>query len=237
MVVIAHNAAEMAHAQKEMVSWAEGKMRETLAIRSEVTESLATAQKNGWGTRGLKIAVKQAQQQHEFYHKMTAALRLGYVVVPNLPIDVFAIRTTSDNPRRTEEVSTWAGSRAHLQESNSPALGEGKYVSDVPSVVEDAQKRTNSSGHEITEFHSWAHAFREVVFPIKTAKAQVLDDTGRAMAEKLFDEIGIAPQGVSRAKRRVDPMVVGQIIYRPKNHRVSFLVAWWMSNLDLEIRV
>lgn len=233
MVVIAHNAAEMAHAQTELVSWAEGKMRESLAVRSEVAESLATAEKNKWGTRGLKVAIKQAQQQHEFYHKMVSALRLGYVIVPNLPIDVFAIRTTSDNPRRLE--SRWR-STTHEQKSNTPPLGEGRYVGALPNAVEDVRLIPREDGKGTMEhYRSWAESFRDVVFPIRTAKAQVMDDTGRAMAEKLFDEIGIAPQGVIRAPKKNDPMVVGQIIYRPKQHRVSFLVAWWMSNRDIEI--
>lgn len=232
MIVVAHNANEMAQAQSEIAAWADRKGAEALAMREEINESLAVAQKNRWATKGLKTGLRLAQMRHEFYRKIATASRLGYVIVPNLPIDVVAIRTAKEapNPKRNYR---WSD---HEQKSEAPPEGEGRYVSPIPTVFVDHETASDSKGNAIQKRFSWAEEFRDVEFPVRGVKPMVLDDAGRAMALKVFDEIGIAPQGAIR-RRNFDPMLIGRIVYRrgATDHNVSFLIAWWMSNRDLEI--
>lgn len=232
MIVVAHNANEMAQAQSEIAAWADRKGAEALAMREEINESLAVAQKNRWATKGLKTGLRLAQMRHEFYRKIATASRLGYVIVPNLPIDVVAIRTDKFSPRRGQQFG-WSD---HQQKSEGPPEGEGRYVSPTPEVLTDVDVQTNDAGKEVSRRFSWAEEFRDVEFPVRGVKPLVLDDAGRAMALKVFDEIGIAPQGAIR-RRNFDPMLIGRIVYRrgATDHNVSFLIAWWMSNRDLEI--
>lgn len=231
IVVIAHNAQEMAKAQSELAVWADMKAAESLVSQREIELGLSTARANKWATAPLQRAVKIARQQHEFYRKIAAASRLGYVIVPNLDVDVFAIRTTKPLPSGRSNY-TWA---THEQSSNAPAIGEGRYESSLPAVEQDDEEYTNEAGKVMTRGVSWATTFKDVAFPITAVKPQILDDTARAMAHKVFDELGLAPAG-ARKKRHYDPMVVGRVIYRPRKKVVSFLITWWLTNTDLEIR-
>jgi len=232
LVVIAHNANEMQQAQAEIQSWADGKAAAALAERDEIEAGLEVARRSKWATGALTTASRLAQKQHEFYRKIAAASRLGYVIVPNFPVDVFAIRTNKGVPVRGQNKGAWS---THEQESEGPPIGEGAYVSSLPEViVNEYNDGTNKDGSPIKRRYSWASAFKDVAFPISAVKPQVLDDTSRAMAHGVFDELGLAPEGAMR-KRRFDPMVIGRVIYKPQRRVVSFLVAWWLSSRDIEI--
>ena len=98
LVVIAHNANEMQAAQVELATWADAKMRETQTLEREAEDGLDAAVRNGWRTKPLEHSLGLLKKQREFYHKIAAAVRLGYVIVPNFPADVFAIRTTRRAP-------------------------------------------------------------------------------------------------------------------------------------------
>jgi hypothetical protein len=161
---------------------------------------------------------------------MKAALEAGYVIVPNFPIDIFAIRTKRETPIGQEKDYSWA---IHDQKSERPALGEGEYFDSKPSVVHE-EYTVNKDGKELTKHRYYPEAFLPVDFPVKLVHPQVLDATGRAMALKAFDELGILPS--RRAKG--DPMIIGQIIHKKtggKETRVSFLVAWWLTEDDLRV--
>lgn len=232
LVVIAHNVHEMAQAQANVANWAEDKARDARESELEILEGLRVAKEHKWATSALSKAATLARKQREFYHKIAAASRLGYAIVPNFPIDVFAIRTKRLSPV-AEDTPNWS---THRQSSESPPAGEGVTVSAIPSVDTEVRDDTNYKGEAIKRRFSWATAFRDVQFPLAAVKPMVLDDAGRAMAAGIFDEIGISPQGIIRSPKRHDPMVIGQVIYRPKNKVVSFLISWWMTNSDLEIR-
>ena len=77
----------------------------------------------------------------------------------------------------------------------------------------------------------WADEFQDVGFPFTMAKPQILDATGKAMARKIFDEVGILP----RRRAKGDPMVVGRIIYKGSGYdekSISFLITWFVDTKD-----
>lgn len=232
LVVIARNAPEMAVAQQGLVGWAREKMKEAAEDRREIETNLELAKKNGWRTTGLQRAVRLARKQHEFYHKIAAALGLGYVIVPNFPIDVFAIRTTKKEPKGS---TVGYGPEILEQASEGPPVGEGTYVSVDPTMSHAPVKVTCSDGSEMSRTKSWAEEFQKVMFPMVAVKPQIIEDTAAAMRHAIFDEIGIAPEG-----RQKDPMIIGRVFYRNgaawNRREVSFLISWWLTNRDLELR-
>jgi hypothetical protein len=64
-----------------------------------------------------------------------------------------------------------------------------------------------------------------VDFPLQGVMPEVLRATSRAMALKLFDQLGVVLNNGGR-----DPIVVGQLLDPKGNSRlVTFFVAWWLN--------
>lgn len=230
LTVIARNSVEMAAAQDQLKGWAANKLLEILGEKAQAEENLEIARKHKWKISGLQTSLRTIVRRFEFYQKMKAAVDEGYVIIPNFPIDVFAIRTEHAEPQN-ECISTWRSSR-RVQGSEFPPFGDGEYVSENATTDQRMVDKTNRQGEAVKEWEYYAGEFQSVTFPIKAVKPQVLDDVGRAMALKIFDEIGILP-----ARRlKVDPMVVGQIAIKKGTYderRLSFLITWWLSEEHL----
>ena len=78
----------------------------------------------------------------------------------------------------------------------------------------------------MTEY--WAKEFKDIDFPFKLAKPQIMEATAAAMALKVFDQIGCLPQF-----RAPDPIICGQIL-KPKDRQpVTFFIAWWLDTKTL----
>jgi hypothetical protein len=188
-------------------------------------ENLAIAKKSKWRTAGLAAMVKRLELRVEFYEKGIEASEAGFYMVPNMEVDVFAIRTNRVRPKRNEVVGSWPD----IQASEKPPLGEGEYVSPhatVESKILDPEdpKRLN--------WKRWAGEHQAVEFPFKLVEPAVLDATSQAMALKIFDDIGIIPFTKKTRPRAGDPMVIGRIIGPgPRWSRKMFLfvVAWFID--------
>jgi len=85
--------------------------------------------------------------------------------------------------------------------------------------------------------------FLDVEFPLLACRPAIIDATTRAMALKVFDEIGILPPDSSHtdmaAARKGDPVIVGRIVdprAKPgwaQRKRLSFLIGWFVDTKDL----
>ena len=84
----------MKEAQKGLVQWAKKRHGQAQQEEDDLKENLEIATKNKWGTGGLFRAHERAVKLTKYYEKMLAALEAGYCLVPNFPVDIFAIRTT-----------------------------------------------------------------------------------------------------------------------------------------------
>lgn len=90
----------------------------------------------------------------------------------------------------------------------------------------------DNTGTAILKEEFYAAEYAPVDFPFKAIKPQILDDVGKAMALKIFDEIGILPQ----RRVKADPMVIGQIVIKKGTYderRLSFLITWWLQESHL----
>lgn len=237
LVVIARNPAEMQVAQQKLCDWAAGQVEKSLAELREMEDSLAQARKSKWRTTGFVTNLRYARERFNYYTKVKAALDAGYVIVPNFDLDIFAIRTTKFKPKNEETSGRWG--KPHSMEfenhSDRPQLGDGEYRDPWPELTHTVETITGKDGTTHKENQAVSKDWRDVDFPYKLAKPQILTDTSKAMACMIFDKIGVTPH---RRVRNQDPMIVGQITCkgRPSQEKdISFLITWWVDHTDLEV--
>jgi hypothetical protein len=238
LMVVASNPGEMQVAQRGLVAWASRKMVSVMEECEEVDQNLATAEHNGWKTSSLKSLLSKAVRRHEYYEKVHAALVAGYVVVPNFAeIDIFAMRTRRKKPA-SRDVSRGNQFRSPTPDEftmklEKPSLGEGEYKDPEPTLRYGDTLMKNRDGDEVKRYLAWPDELQGVDFPFKAVKPRVMDDTAKAMALKIFDQIGVIP----RRRAKADPMVIGQIVYGSgyTEKAVSFLITWWLQESDLEV--
>jgi hypothetical protein len=182
--------------------------------------------------RQARLAVKRT----EYYEKLLAAVRAGYTIVPNMPVDLFAVRVIR-KPGMKRESSIYGSANISDVSPQMLAEGEGKYVSASPLQSTWTATEPDPSNVGKTREVNYAKFadFTEVAFPLQSARPMVMEATQEAMAMKLFDAMGIAPPNT----RNADPMIVGWVMdprttkeWDGQNHRrrhVSFLVAWHLD--------
>jgi hypothetical protein len=239
LFIYARNSAEMVAAQERTIKGFESKLAVEKVRKDELEENLRIAKKNKWKVSVIANNVRYAQNRVEFYEKVLAALKAGFQIIPDMDVDVFAIRT-SKGPRAnqvTSKVTTWSdGATPKDQKTDSPPVGEGENVSTTAAWDESRGSREiveNNEKKTIENVTRWAVEHGEVEFPFQLVKPQILDMTAKAMKKKIFDEFGVLP----RRRASVDPVVVGRITLkgRPEYNRksVNFMVAWFLDLKDL----
>lgn len=224
--LVARNPQEMAAAQADLAIWLQNKVASMDREISEVSTALAVAKANKWATSALANQVARGNQRKKFYEKTLLAVQLGYTIVPNFPIDVFAIRTNKESPKWQHNESQWTPQVSNEKAQLLPA-GTGRYQGETPLVYRGSNDTTDKDGKKKTVNWIETAAFADVEFPVMAARVEVMDATAQAMTAKLFDSIGICPQS-----RKGDPLIIGRIIeaHRFGAKEVSFLIAW---HLDL----
>lgn len=234
LVLVARSPDEMRAAQDGLSQWFEAKIEICRRDSADLEESLSIATLHKIPTDALRRQANLMAKRVEFYKKCKAAVDAGFCIVPNFPVDVFAIRT---DRRRPSPGFTTSWSATHKQPAPGLPAGEGEYKDPDPIILTDRQPsgRKDVAGKEIVERVTWAERFRgEIEFPISISRPEVLGEVARAMAGKVFDEIGISP---SRTVKKKDPIVVGRI-KDPRSTKenprfVTFLLAWWLNTADL----
>ncbi len=223
LCVVARYPYQMQRCQAALVTWAEQKVANEQTAADDLATAVQHARDHKWATGAMSRAHTAAVKRVEFYTKIKLALEAGYCIVPNFPVDMFAVRTKRRKPNRHD--SKWRGDVTRQTAQTLPA-GEGEYQNPtalVSSRVVDRDEKNNA----IVRY--FASGWDQLEFPFTTAKPQILEATQRAMADKFFDEIGVLP---GKAKKQ-DPIVVGRII-DPRSTtynqvRVTFLIAWWID--------
>lgn len=230
--LVARNPNEMALAKSNLELWLKEKIGQCDQEASELFEATEVARTNGWRFDTLNRHANLARRRGEFYRKVAAAVDAGYTIVPNFPIDCFAVRVKRESPRPERATSTY--SRDHAMRNARDVVpqilpaGEGKYVSPSPTGRVGEYQDKQKDGKEITKYFFNVTDFTDIQFPIEAARPEVMDATAEAMALRVFEQIGICPQS-----RKGDPLIIGQVL-GPKvgftQKQVSFLIAW---HLDL----
>jgi hypothetical protein len=245
--LVAVNAQQMASAQAKLTIWLEAKLHEVRSEIEELTLARNHARAQRWRTTTFQNQINRAEKRLMFYSKLHDAAEAGYTIIPNMPIDLLAVKVETPEPSDTSR-QTWhrgAIPANHLAEkADILPSGEGTYVAPIPTIRRSTSQAKDSEGKPITQFHATAIALKDMEFPVSVAIPSIMDATARAMALKIFDQIGICPAKGLQARsyrtqqlpsgRDPDPLIIGQIL-SPQNgysgrRPVSFLIAW---HLDL----
>jgi hypothetical protein len=231
---IAVNATEMAESKSQIKLFLEAKVEEIALELAEMQSALDIAILRKWAHTPLKNQVKRISKRKLYYEKLLAAMKAGFVIVPNMAVDVFAIRRKDDDPSWNYDY----GSSKHSFRNASPivpderaqelAIGVGDYQS---PLVEFSETHRIEGERENKLYHvsQTSEGFKDIEFPLAAAHPIVMDATNRAMVMKIFDRIGIVPQ--TGRKLRGDPIILGQIIRRDgySEKVASFLIAWHLD--------
>lgn len=224
--VMAFNPLQMQEAQSTTISWAESRItdaRTELAEAQAVADSLTGANLKRGQAANL---ISKARRRLTFYEKVLSALQAGYYIIPPFDIQLFAVRT--------DRLSSPDVSQNSWSTENSGRMlpvGEGQFVSPVVSrsVLDKHIENVNGTDktREVVTYinDDWG----DVEIPVRALKPQLIEAVGKALHEKIFDALGIAP-----AYRAADPIIAGQIRRPDKRGQVlTFFVAWWLDQGDL----
>ncbi len=227
--LMAETFPEMRQCQVNLISWAQNKINEVQAEYNDLDESYKHAKAKAWKSSTLLRHRDLAGKRVEYYRKMLAAFEQGYILVPNFPVELFAIRTGAKFPKEMASFRNWDTRRQSAQQL---PLGEGQYKNPIPLVgSENVQVVENQQTMVKKEYT--AVAFDQIDFPMTMAKPAIMQAVDRAMALKVFDQFGILP-GV---KRNIDPIIVGQLI-DPRGSKynrklTTFMISWFLDTRTL----
>ena len=232
--LIAYSRDQMALAQTKLVGWAQRKIAEYQEQVQNASLAKTAALAGNFNTAPFQKMLTRAATMVEFYEKVEAALAAGYTIIPDLPVDVFSIRTMKSRPKPM--ASKWSND-TRAQTSESPPIGHGDYVdSDPLSAHTRTEYIEDSKTKDLNPQRIFAAVeFRDVIdFPMSMAKAEIMEEVDAAMQHKVFDEIGVLP---NRRIQKKDPVVVG-IIKDPRSsayskRRLMFLIAWYLDTATL----
>jgi len=104
--LVATKPEDMTIAQGKLSEWLKAKVEICKRDAADMKENLRIAEESGWKAGTFKRQAGIALKRVEFYEKCLAAVEAGYVIVPNFPVDIFAIRTTRRPVREVSE-SRW----------------------------------------------------------------------------------------------------------------------------------
>lgn len=233
--VTAENADHMAECQSAIIDWCRAKVVELDAERKELEEATKQAIEGKYKSGTLQRHAILAAKRLDFYQRMLTALEHGYQIVPSFPITAFAIRTDRKKPLKIW-TSSW--NKSHTQEPSGLPAGEGEYKNPFPVVQQEQITPATATKGEVMAY--WASAWKTMEFPISMAKPRIMEATTRAMAMKIFDDIGILPgYGANEGTRppRGDPIIVARMRDpRSTTHSqrwVTFIIAWHLNTKTL----
>lgn len=253
------NPAEMQASQGDLRAHLERKL--TIIERDivEANAALNEARRHGWATAALTSARNRLVDDETYYNKILMAVEAGHTIIPEFPIEVFAVRR--GEPEKTAEATYNGlinGRDTHLgrqTESDCAPAGAGAYQNPTPWVHDSTRENKAPGAQERHEprFHTTVYrgsgAVGPITFPSMTARSPIMRATAKAMGDKVFDQVGVCLPVQKASKGRVirpqprrrqmnaavgDPLVIGQVIRKNEGGRqrcVSFIIAWYL-NLD-----
>lgn len=225
--LVALSPADMMPAQAELVAWCDRKIAAVKTELADIEANLELATEHGWKHASVASALSRTQKRIFYYEKMKAALEAGYVIVPNFPVDLFAVRVRRRKQRET--VSEYPHSQVFNANAEMLPAGEGRYVDNRVFTTAEEYEKKNYKGETVTETRHRSNDYDTVDFPMVMVKPAIMEASARAMALRVFDEMGIVRNQAGR-----DPIVVGRLLDpRGRGRMVTFFVAWWLDTASL----
>lgn len=251
--LVATDPVEMQAAQGDLKAWLEGRLTVLERDIIEANAALNEARKNGWATNALTSARNRAVDEETFYNKILAAVEAGYTMIPDFPIEVFAVRRGEEPKAQSQTfIGPLNASNTHLSHpipSDSAPVGIGDYRNPLPATWDVTRENKlatpeNKQPRYYTTVTRYSHPAAPISFPSKSARSPVMRATAKAMKEKTFDQLGVClpttavagGRQVQRGARAGDPLIIGQIVGKRVGGRqkvASFIIAWYLNLNDL----
>lgn len=236
LLLSATKPTEMESCQRGLIEWCHRKILAVKAEWEDLKAAMEEARKRKWKTSTLQRHAGIAGKRVTFYEKILAALEAGYILVPNFPVTLFAIRTDKEKPAALFKVheSNWRPGFNQEQKAKELPVGEGEYKNPLPHTIEECTKVHDGKGGEKNHWECYADEWKEIDFPMNMAKAHLMEATGHAMQQKIFDELGVLPSPY----KKKDPLIVGRI-KDPRASKwerdgvITFIIAWHLDTRTL----
>lgn len=258
--LIALSPAEMQAARGDLKIHLEQKLSTIEREIVQANAALNEARRNGWATGTLIAARNRLVDDETYYNKILAAVEAGHAMIPEFPIEVFAVRRHQDDKYKSQTFTnaingkdTWL---SHPIEADCAPAGAGEYRNPEPETYDWVRENKTPGAQERNEPRWYTEVTRTgnpaapIMFPHMTARAPIMKATAAAMKDKVFDQVGVCLPVQKAAKGRVirpqprrrqmnaavgDPLVIGQVLRKSegggKQKCVSFIIAWHL-NLD-----
>lgn len=241
--VSASTPQEMVQCHNAMIAWCRNKIELVKNEAKELEDAYEYAKAHKWRNDTLKRHAGLAAKRVVFYQKFLAALEAGYCVVPNFPVTLFAIRTDAKKPKSEYALLRGAYEKNFNQDAKLLPQGEGEYKNPAPNLVQGPIEKVQQDQYIVEKRPYWTNDWKDLEFPANMARLHVMAATTRAMALKVFDEIGMFPDDGSGANRgwtgskTPDPVLIGRIIkpaHLSYDRKVtSFMIAWHIDSRNL----
>lgn len=253
--LVAATPTGLEQCQVSLIDWMKNKIEfvktEIATAQQEETElqnAYEYAKKQKWRNDVLhkqwQSSIKRKEHQMrrlDYYHKLLTALENGYFIVPPMGMEIFAIRTDKGKPLRKWRCLTSMNLGNFEQDAQVLPEGKGDYQNPQPEVEVDYAHEFTDPQTKVTKRAYYAESWKEIDFPHNMVKPRIMEATTRAMAIKVFDELGVLPQDY---RRNPDPVIIGKI-YEPlptqtensrnwrKGKAITFMIAWHLNTKDL----
>jgi hypothetical protein len=229
---VATNPMHLAAIQGQLVQWCQEKRDEVEREYRVLEAAITEAKRGGFKSRAMDAASRKLVDSLEFYEKVLAVLKLGYMLFPPIDnIEVLAIRS-EDGQHHFERTlaGTWGGAPGGVQGADVLPAGDGFYVSPNVHWHKGAIEKTTASDGRTSERQVWYPVAKLDApdFPLVMARSQSIEATNRAMVELVFDDIAIYP---ARAKK--DPVILGRIFDPTRTRWLCFMISWRVDKRDL----
>lgn len=224
--LVALSPIDLAPTQTSLSAWCTEKIALLKNELAELDEHLLIAKSNGWKLSALNASLNRTAKRVTYYEKLQLAVQEGYLIVPNFPVTTLAVRVAREKPTGT---ASYQYSSTFNAKSGQLPAGEGRYVDDRVFTEDHTAKIPDGNGGTKTHAHFVASSYDEPDFPFAMVKPVVLAAAQKAMALKVFDEIGMVQNTSGR-----DPIIVGRLLDPRGNGRCcTFFIAWWLNTADL----
>lgn len=255
--LVATSPAEMAASREDMTAWLESRLTVIERDVREANAALNEARQNGWATTALTSARNRAVDEETFYNKILMAVEAGHTIIPDFPIQVFAVRRGKpDTPDSQIFIGSIEGKDTFIGAPVGPdgaPAGVGEYRNPQRQVWDHTRENNTPGARERNEPRYYTEVRRSgypagpITFPSMTARSPIMRVTAAAMKDKVFDQIGVCHPVIAdaataarrvevSARRAGDPLVIGQILHKKagsKQKCVSFIIAWYLNLEEL----
>lgn len=233
---VALTPQELPGAQAGIADWCRAKIIELSHELRDARQNMRQAKAMLWRYNGWQTVIRKTTARMLYYVKIKTAVEAGYLIVPNFPAEILAVRVDRDAP--STKYATYPTQINEAKPDLSLPPGAGRYVDET--LPHEDRSFTNPQNTVVRR--CMVDKFdEEIDFPATLIKPVILSATQRAMSLKVFDRIAVSFGGhgsqMSSRQRRADPIVLGQILdgsaAHPQDKRVTFFIAWWLDTNSL----